>query len=59
MCYQRSHYQAFALSEEVGQWLQFDDAQVSLVGGWASVVRAVVEGRMQPSVLFYETRRQQ
>jgi hypothetical protein len=54
MCYHRNHYQAFALSEEAGRWLRFDDDRVEAVGGWPAVVAAVVAGRMQPSVLFYE-----
>lgn len=54
MCYHRSHYQAFALSQEARQWLRFDDDKVELVGGWAAVLAAVLAQRMQPLVLFYE-----
>jgi hypothetical protein len=54
VCYSRSHYSAFALSEELGAWLLLDDAHVSVVGGWAEVGAAVVARRLQPSLLFYE-----
>ncbi|GAB4814795.1 hypothetical protein N2152v2_001841 [Parachlorella kessleri] len=54
MCYHRNHYQAFALSQEAGCWLRFDDDKVAAVGPWPAVVAALVGGRMQPSVLFYE-----
>ncbi len=54
MCYHRNHYQAFAPSQEAGCWLRFDDDKVAAVGPWPAVVAALVGGRMQPSVLFYE-----
>lgn len=57
VCYSRSHYKAFALSREVGAWLLFDDADVSVVGGWKEVAGVVMKERLQPSVLFYEVNR--
>ena len=43
------------LVPEAGGWLMFDDASVSRVGAWADVRRQCEAGRIQPSVLFYET----
>ena len=40
---------------DLGAWLMFDDAAVSRVGAWADVQRKCEAGRIQPSVLFYET----
>jgi len=54
VCYSSSHYFAFALSEEVGQWLLLDDAHVSAVGHWKDVQATAAERRLQPSLLFYE-----
>jgi hypothetical protein len=54
VCYSRSHYCAFAFSDDLGRWLLLDDANVSAVGGWAEVGADVVSRRLQPSLLFYE-----
>ena len=54
VCYSSSHYFAFALSEDVGQWLLLDDAHVSLVGQWSDVSAVAASRRLQPSLLFYE-----
>jgi hypothetical protein len=54
VCYFGHHYLAFVLSEELGLWLCFDDADISLVGGWPDVCRAMLARRMQPSLLIYE-----
>ena len=54
VCYYGSHYFAFVLSPQLGQWLIFDDASVQSVGTWADVVAKCRLGRIQPSVLFYE-----
>lgn len=43
------------LSEELQQWLLFDDHVIQLVGDWAQVKAAMVAGRLQPSLLFYES----
>jgi hypothetical protein len=40
--------------QELGMWLCFDDADISLVGGWHDVCRAMLVRRMQPSLLLYE-----
>ncbi len=56
VCYFGHHYQAFALSEELQQWLLFDDGAIRAVGDWAQVRRAMKEGRLQPSLLFYEAK---
>ena len=54
VCYYGSHYFAFVLSPQLGQWLLFDDASVSRVGTWVDVVAKCRLGRIQPSVFFYE-----
>lgn len=54
VCYLGHHYLVFALSEEVGQWLQIDDEDVALVGSWGDVCRAMIARRLQPSLLFFE-----
>jgi len=54
VCYYGSHYFAFVLSPQLGQWLIFDDASVQGVGTWTDVVAKCRLGRIQPSVLFYE-----
>lgn len=46
--------QAYALSEEMDQWLLFDDTNIKYVGEWESVVASMIASRHQPSVLFYE-----
>ena len=55
VCYYGQHYQALVLVPEAGGWLMFDDTRVSRVGSWADVRRKCEAGRIQPSVLFYET----
>jgi hypothetical protein len=42
------------LSEELQQWLLFDDHVIKLVGDWGQVKAAMVADRLQPSLLFYE-----
>lgn len=59
VCYFGHHYQAFALNEQVGQWLLFDDATIKLVGGWRQVQAAMKASRLQPSLLFYEASSEQ
>lgn len=54
ICYFGHHYQAFVLSEELQQWLLFDDHVIKLVGDWGQVKAAMVADRLQPSLLFYE-----
>jgi hypothetical protein len=54
VCYFGHHYQAFCLSEELGQWLLFDDDRISLVGDWGRVQAAMKAARLQPSLLLYE-----
>lgn len=54
VCYVGHHYLAFVLSEELRLWLCFDDTQLSVVGGWPDVCKAMLKGRMQPSLLLYE-----
>lgn len=55
ICYFGHHYQAFVLSEELQQWLLFDDHVIKLVGDWQQVKAAMVADRLQPSLLFYES----
>lgn len=54
ICYFGHHYQAYAFSEELEQWLLFDDTNIQLVGDWQDVKSMVRSSRLQPSVLFYE-----
>jgi hypothetical protein len=54
VAYSGHHYQAYALVEELGRWLLFDDAAIRLVGGWADVAASMRACRHQPSLLFYE-----
>jgi hypothetical protein len=42
------------LSEELQQWLLFDDHVIKTVGDWQQVQAAMVSNRLQPSLLFYE-----
>lgn len=53
ICYFGHHYQAYAFSEELEQWLLFDDTNIQLVGDWQDVKSMVRSSRLQPSVLFY------
>ena len=54
ICYFGHHYQAYAFSEELEQWLLFDDTNIQLVGDWQDVKSMIRSSRLQPSVLFYE-----
>ncbi|KXZ55989.1 hypothetical protein GPECTOR_2g1541 [Gonium pectorale] len=58
-CYYGQHYFAFinrgpVEPDSAQEWVMFDDATVSAVGGWAEVVAKCRAGRIQPSVLFYQ-----
>lgn len=46
-----SHVAASLLQE----WVMFDDATVSTIGSWSAVISKCRVGRIQPSVLFYQT----
>ena len=46
--------QAYVLSEELNEWLLFDDTKIRYIGSWQSVVKDMQEARLQPSLLFYE-----
>ena len=46
--------QAFALSEELNEWLLFDDTTIKQIGSWQDVANVMKAGRLQPSLLFYE-----
>lgn len=54
ICYFGHHYQVYALSEELDQWLLFDDTNIQLIGDWQDVKAKMRCSRLQPSVLFYE-----
>lgn len=54
ICYFGHHYQVYALSEELEQWLLFDDTNIQLIGDWQDVKDKIRYSRLQPSVLFYE-----
>ncbi len=57
VCYYGAHYQAFVLLPELHRWLMLDDTRVSNIGTWADVQRKCELGRIQPSLLFYESSR--
>ena len=42
------------LSEELQQWLLYDDTMVKQLGSWRDVQSAMIAARMQPSLLFFE-----
>ncbi len=54
VAYSGHHYQAYALSEELGCWLLLDDAAIKHIGGWPDVAASMINCRHQPSLLFYE-----
>ncbi len=46
--------QAYVLSEELNEWLLFDDTKIRYIGSWQNVAKDMQEARLQPSLLFYE-----
>ena len=46
--------QAYVLSEELNEWLLFDDTKIRYIGSWQNAVKDMQEARLQPSLLFYE-----
>jgi len=54
ICYFGHHYQTFALSDELQQWMLFDDDFIKLIGDWNQVKKAMKASRLQPSLLFFE-----
>lgn len=54
VCYFGHHYKVYALSEELNEWLLYDDSTISYIGGWQEVKSSLVASRMQPNLLFYE-----
>ncbi len=46
-----------ALLHSAPVWTRFDDASVTVVGGWDALCSACARGHLQPTVLFYERRR--
>ncbi len=54
VCYFGHHYKVYALSEELGEWLLYDDSTISYIGGWSEVKASLGASRMQPNLLFYE-----
>ena len=46
--------QAYVLSEELNEWLLFDDTKIRYIGSWHNAVKDMQEARLQPSLLFYE-----
>jgi hypothetical protein len=54
VCYFGHHYQSYALSEELDQWLLFDDTTIKRIGSWRDVAATMRASRLQPSLLFYE-----
>lgn len=54
VCYFGHHYKAYALSEELEEWLLFDDTTISHIGSWRDVTVSLRGSRLQPSLLFYE-----
>ncbi|KAG2445913.1 hypothetical protein HXX76_000516 [Chlamydomonas incerta] len=58
-CYYGQHYFAFinrgGVEEADQEWVMFDDATVSTIGAWSAVIQKCRVGRIQPSVLFYQS----
>lgn len=54
VCYFGHHYKAYALSEELEEWLLFDDSTISAIGSWRDVKSSLISSKMQPNLLFYE-----
>ena len=54
VCYFGHHYKAYVLSEELDEWLLFDDTTISHIGSWREVTASLRSSRLQPSLLFYE-----
>eukprot|EP01012_Entosiphon_sulcatum_P011618 TRINITY_DN17116_c0_g1_i1.p1 TRINITY_DN17116_c0_g1~~TRINITY_DN17116_c0_g1_i1.p1 ORF type:complete len:669 (-),score=66.83 TRINITY_DN17116_c0_g1_i1:7-2013(-) len=58
VCYYGKHYIAYFKSLPTQQWVLFDDSYVKAVGpDWSTVQRCIIDGRLQPFLLFYETNR--
>ena len=56
ICYYGKHYIAFFYNHIRKQWFYFDDSNVKAVGSeWLDIQERCIRGRLQPSVLFYES----
>ncbi|KNC49176.1 uncharacterized protein AMSG_05156 [Thecamonas trahens ATCC 50062] len=59
ICFYGRHYVCFHKSSDSAEpqaWMYFDDERVRKVGdSWADVVAMCKSGRLQPTVVFYET----
>jgi len=56
ICYYGKHYTAYFYIPSLQRWYVFDDITVRPVGvEWADIQERCLKGRLQPSVLFYES----
>jgi len=54
VCFYGRHYIAFFCSLKHRAWYLFDDRRVKVVGTWDNVLKKLVNGKLQPVLLFYE-----
>ncbi len=54
VCFYGRHYMCFFYNKAAKMWLLFDDYNVKKVGPWEQVHHRLVNGRLQPVLLFYE-----
>lgn len=55
VCYYGQHYSAYVQPRGGCSWLSIDDTQQRELGSWADVKAQCVKGRVQPSVLFFDS----
>ena len=55
VCYYGCHYVAYILRPD-STWDVYSDSCISRVGSWRHVVQACVDGRHQPSLVFFQKR---
>ena len=53
ICFYGNHYVAFVFSFEIDAWLQLNDSTICKVGTWGDVLKALMEGHLQPQLMFY------
>jgi len=55
ICYYGRHYMAIFYSSAFQSFVMFDDKRVSNLGDWNAVLERCGRGKLQPTVLFFET----
>mmetsp|Transcript_6031 Transcript_6031/g.17259 ORF Transcript_6031/g.17259 Transcript_6031/m.17259 type:complete len:957 (-) Transcript_6031:564-3434(-) len=55
VCYYGQHYMAYVQPKGQKEWTCIDDANQRVLGTWAEVRDQCEKGRVQPSVLFFES----